>query len=151
MAYKRTTAKKSAKKRARKRSVAQTGGPTKPDYSEYVGDYVQSNRKFLMRLWGDSGQSIRDKWIRQKTQKDLRDLLFRDLNIKVSRDVNVMVVDIQNARSNPDPITFDPQKDKFYLLVLPPKPVKNPGNEDYEMMQMWNSAYYHAVNDSYGM
>jgi hypothetical protein len=125
-------------------------GPAKRDYSAKVGAYAQSNYEFLMtKLWGPRGRQLRDKFIKAPNQRALKTLL-RQFNIPFDANVRIVVVDIETARTN----GFSPTAaatDKFYALVLPPAPRRNPREQHYQQMQGWASAHYHAINDSYGM
>jgi hypothetical protein len=64
-----------------------------------------------------------------------------------------MLVDVQSTQTWQAHPPIDPNNNYFYLLVLPPvptryDPVAQPG---YEEMQAWESAWYHAIVDGYGM
>lgn len=141
------------KRRAGPARQARSGGggaaPGKPDYSDRVGDYAQRNFKFLTsKLWGRGGARLRDQFI-AADQRGLKALL-RKFKIPFDPGMTIVVVDIETARTN----GFDanrPKRGKFYALVLPPAPRRNPKEPHYQEMQAWSSAQYHAINDSYGM
>jgi hypothetical protein len=75
-------------------------------------------------------------------------------SIGIPDDVRIMLVDIEAAAKKEYPPAIVPGTDKFYVLILPPVPRRekgNPGDDAYKEMQAWNSAWYHAINDGYGM
>lgn len=124
-------------------------GPTKPDYTASIGGVTQTNYEFLMnKLWSSGGQAIRTQLTGTSDQAALRTLL-REHKIEVEDGVRILIVDIENAKTN----GFDQAgaTDDFYVLVLPPTPRRHPTEPHYKTSQAWTTAYYHAVNDSYGM
>jgi hypothetical protein len=121
---------------------------TKHDYGEELGTLTQSNFKFLKKLWA-TGSTLRDDLFNERNEERLRATLG-DLGVKVDEDVKIVIVDIEKARIQSSFVN-DPQRQNFYALVLPPAPRLNAGNAAYQTMQAWGAAYYHAVNDSYGM
>lgn len=133
------------------RQARSRGGavPAKPDYSDKVGAYAQNNFEFLTKqLWSKGGARLRDRFI-AADQRGLKALLRR-FKIPFDPNMTIAVVDLETARTN----GFDaqpPLRGRFYTLVLPPLPRRNPKEPHYQEMQAWTSAYYHAINDSYGM
>jgi len=67
--------------------------------------------------------------------------------------LRIMLVDVQNAQTWQEPPPINPVTDYFYLLVMPPVPSNPnyPGQPGYQDMQAWESAWYHAIVDGYGM
>ena len=127
-------------------------GPRKTDYSHKILDYTQSNSKFLKKLWGPEGDTLRAKLIDTTDQDELRRILAEN-EIPVDPGVRILVVDILNAKANG--FNAGAASVDFYALVLPPSPRRSPAGADakkvYDEMQTWFAAHYHAVNDSYGM
>lgn len=128
-------------------------GPTK-SYDEYqVGAATQRNYAFLEELWSARGPALRDQLFSQGSEASLRALLGA-WNIPIPDDVRIMLVDIEGAKTKVHSPAIIPSSDKFYVLILPPVPRREenkPGNDVYKEMQAWNSAWYHAINDGYGM
>ena len=54
---------------------------------------------------------------------------------------------------DPNQNHINPSNDYFYLLILPPVPnnANYAGQPGYKDMQAWESAWYHAIVDGYGM
>lgn len=126
-------------------------GPKKVDYSDKILEVTQTNYKFLLeKLWGpdEQAQALRDQLITTRNEAELRALLAT-LGIEVEPSTKLMIVDVVGARTNSFVANAGTQD--FYVLVLPPKPRRHPGNDRYKEMQGWMTAHYHAVNDSYGM
>jgi hypothetical protein len=126
-------------------------GPRKVDYSDRILEVTQTNFEFLLtKLWGPDAEAkaLRDELITAESEAQLRASLAR-LNIEVLPGTKLMVVDIVGARTKS--FVTSPGTEDFYVLVLPPKPRRHPGNDRYKEMQGWMAAHYHAVNDSYGM
>lgn len=119
----------------------------KYDYGDELGVLAQTNFKFLTKLWA-SGSTLREQLFTQPDEASLREVL-RGFNIIVGSDVKILLVDIENARTKS--FVTNPQTDNFYALVLPPAPRRHPSNAEYQKMQGWTAAHYHAINDSYGM
>lgn len=131
-------------------------GPTKHAYAS-LEEVVQINAKFLKHLWSAQGAGFRTELLGAPTENDLRTILGR-WGIQVDGSVRIMVVDLETAQvKTHGPINS--QTDSFYTLVLPPAPLKYrpPPAQQPEVVQTYNdrqrlaAAYYHAVNDSYGM
>jgi hypothetical protein len=123
--------------------------PRKQDYSSRVGDVTQINFAFLNKLWTKtSGDQFRAALI-AADQTELKRLLT-EAKIEFIRDDPILVVDIENAKTNG---LFDQPVGApfFYVLVLPPRPRRHEDEQHYTAMQGWGAAYYHAINDSYGM
>jgi hypothetical protein len=125
------------------------GGPTKHDYGDKLGELTQSNFEFLKELWDDStGPALRNQLLNQPNEASLRTFLDGK-GIKVAADVRIMVFDVLTLEKKS--FVTSAATDKFYLLVLPPAPRRNPGQSPYKDIQCWLAAHYHAINDSYGM
>jgi hypothetical protein len=134
---------------------------TKPNYDEEgVGTNAQINSVFLKQLWDpDNGSAFRSRLLNARDEKTLRDLLDAN-DIKIRPDtVRIVVFDVESAKvqiyrrpqDNPnEPPRIDTGNENFYVLVLPPSP-KRHDNTGYRNMQRSAAAYYHAVNESYGM
>jgi hypothetical protein len=123
-------------------------GPKKTDYSDRIIDITKSNFEFLKTLWGTEGEALRNQLMTSRNESELRRLLGR-YNIEVEANTRLMIVDILSAKMNN--FVTDAAQDDFYVLVLPPSPRRNPGDDPYKQMQGWLAAQYHAINDSYGM
>lgn len=134
-------------------------GPWKPYNANLIGVTTQHLYGFLQELFGNQGQALRDQLMHANDENQLR-IMLGNWGILIPANVNglplrIMMVDIQNARTwqdrNQNPIK--PNTDYFYLLTLPPVP-SNPnyaGQPGYKDMQAWESAWYHAIVDGYGM
>jgi hypothetical protein len=126
-------------------------GPTKPEYPE-LGMLTQLNFNFLQELWGSRGDALRNSlWEKAESDDEpgLRALLLKKWKVKVPTGLRLMLVDVKGARSHS--FVGNVRTEQFYVLVLPPRPTRDPRNKNYNDQQCWNSAHYHAVNDSYGM
>ena len=139
--------KKAAAKRTI-RSMVCPGGPTKPDYLGMNGFYAQYNAEFLAKLWR-AGGTLRHELLNETDEAKLRTTIKLEVKIDIPGDIRLVVYDIQTATQNS--FVKDACQEKFYVLVLPPKPRRHPDQPEYEEMQRWASAYYHATTDSYGM
>jgi hypothetical protein len=124
-------------------------GPRKPDYSDRIIDFTKSNFEFLKELWGEGGAALRNEFLTSRDEPALRRLLLQKAKIEIEATVRLVVVDILTTKTNS--FVTDPDTQDFYVLVLPPKPRRNPGDARYEELQGWTAAHYHAINDSYGM
>ena len=120
----------------------------KYDYGDELGTLTQYNFRFLEQLWKD-GSELRKELFNYTDEDRLRQWLKTKHNIMVADDVRIVILDLENARIKK--FVENPQNEKFYALVLPPRPQGYPGNKQYRNMQAWNTAHYHAINDSYGM
>lgn len=122
--------------------------PVKAEYSERIGSVAQVHFEFLVRkLWGAGGDALRQQFISTASQEGLKALL-QEHKIEFPAGAQIMVVDLQNAKTNG--LNAAPTAD-YYILVLPPKPTRHGNEPHYLEMQGWSAAYYHAINDSYGM
>ncbi len=122
--------------------------PRKVDYSDRVGSVAQTNFEFLMtELWGPGGRELRDRLIGMD-QAGLIQFLAEHKIEHIAGDT-ILVVDLETARTNKFDIPVPTPA--FYTLVLPPMPRRHPNEPHYKQMQAWSAAYYHAVNESYGM
>ena len=122
--------------------------PVKPEYSDRIGEITQSHYKFLNeKLWGANGAAVRAQFL-AADQEQLKTLL-RENGIPFDlQNVRILVVDLENGKTN----GFDQAlAQDFYTLVLPPRPRRHSTEVHYKEMQTWSAAYYHAINDSYGM
>lgn len=140
--------------------------PVRKPYDETkVGEVLQINYAFLTELWeenltwGSGNQTLRE-FLFSLSEDNLRAELKTRWKIDLppppgsTPPVRIMLVDIQNGRAKAPAGAFDPVRDHFYVLVMPPKPTRDasdPTKRDYKKMQVWNAAWYHAVNDGYGM
>jgi hypothetical protein len=140
---------------------ARPHGPVKQYEDANVGNVVQINFAFLEHLWeekplwGEPGKrlTLRDHLFGLQNTEELRTALALE-RIYVDEGVRIMVVDIENARTNSYGPDIKPEREQFYVLVLPPalrRETKDPTKEDYLHMQAWSGAWYHATSDGYGM
>jgi hypothetical protein len=127
--------------------------PWKP-YLYPVGSTVDNLYGFLQSLFDPANQqAFRDSFFNLKTEAELRDLLLTnkiyipvDDSTPQKNPIRIMVVDVEYARCISYDKKIDPKTDFFYLLVMPPVPHK------YDTkMQTWESAWYHAIVDGFGM
>ncbi|MGB8433408.1 MAG: hypothetical protein WCE38_04010 [Burkholderiales bacterium] len=124
------------------------GQPTKKDYTGNEGAVSQEYYAFLMnKLWKPNGRQLRDQLI-AASQGQLKEI-FTANNIPFDPNVKILVVDLETARTNG--FEANPSPLNFYTFVLPPEPRRNSDEPHYKAMQAWATAYYHAINDSYGM
>jgi hypothetical protein len=137
-------------------------GPWKPyDYAQ-VGVTTQHLYEFLQKLFGPGNAAFRANLLAAPDERQLR-IMLGDWGIFIpthigatgSPPLRIMLVDIQSTHTWQDPTQapINPDTDYFYLLVMPPVPTRydpavQPG---YEEMQAWESAWYHAMVDGYGM
>lgn len=90
-----------------------------------------------------------------KTWTDLYNLIKNDLGLDIGSGTKIFAVDIQtgatNVKGQNDNNPIDPSKDRWYTLILPPLPVKNPGNTAYMEAMKGEAAWHHTVVEGYGM
>jgi hypothetical protein len=123
--------------------------PEKPEYADRIGSVAQTNFVFLRKLWDPAtGPQLRQQFIGANSQEALRALLTEH-KIEFKANTRILVVDLENAKTNK--LDVDLGATNFYTLVLPPTPQRHPTEPHYKEMQAWSAAYYHAINDSYGM
>ena len=122
--------------------------PWKPKYD--VGAVVDNLKYFVDQLFDPQNQSaFRNQFFQHKHESVVRQLLADNKVIIPPDDgngnpVRIVIVDIQNARMwKADDFNAN---QLFYLLVMPPVPTYY----DTEM-QAWESAWYHAIVDGFGM
>jgi hypothetical protein len=151
--------------------------PWKPDYNAYggsIGATVDTLKEFIGKLF-DPGKypGFRDQFFDDPSQPGYpagstlnepiirRMLKQQGINIPETHtvggqkhDIRIVIVDVQNARLasyETDPKLFGRKEidknDWFYLLVMPPVP-SIPAEVD---LQTYESAWYHAIVDGYGM
>jgi hypothetical protein len=126
--------------------------PWKPYYNP-VGSTVDNLEEFCKSLF-DTGtqEAFREQFFTLTTEKDLREVLADNKIVIPPTDVitgapiRIMVVDVENARCVSYGAKIDPKNELFYLLVMPPVPRKYDRD-----MQAWESAWYHAIADGFGM
>src|SRR3990172_12149551 len=121
---------------------------TKHDYGDTLGTLTQHNFEFLRKLW-DPESTLKRDLLSIPDENQLRRVLKDLYHVIVDDDVRIVIMDIENCSIKK--FVDNPQNEKFYALVLPPKPRAFPQNREYQKMQGWNAAHYHAINDSYGM
>jgi hypothetical protein len=129
------------------KSYANSPGATADDLYYFLQNCFQPNPK---------GNNFRNQFFDPALTEDSARVLLMNNRIFVPQDdggkppnpIRLMFVDVQNAQVWQDPKKkkIDPVNDLFYLLVMPPTPQKY----DPEM-QAWESAWYHAIVDGYGM
>jgi hypothetical protein len=136
------------------------GGPWKPYNANLVGVTTQALYTFVQELFSPRGPALRTQLLNAPDENQLRLMLgnwgiFIPTNIggAGSPPLRIMLVDVQSTQTWQAHPPIDPNNNYFYLLVLPPvptryDPVAQPG---YEEMQAWESAWYHAIVDGYGM
>jgi hypothetical protein len=120
-------------------------------YASSPGATADHLKYFCDQLFGPNQKAFRDQFFTLGDEKQLRQLLGDNQVIIPPTDANgnpvrIMVVDVEYARCFNYPPKIDPVNDLFYLLVMPPVPTKY----DKEM-QAWDSAWYHAIADGFGM
>jgi hypothetical protein len=139
------------------------GGPWKPYDESLVGSLTQALFAFLDKeLFAAGNAAIRNNLLNAPDEHQLR-LMLGNYGIFIpaliggpgSAPLRIMLVDVQSTRTWQDPnqAPINAANDYFYLLVMPPVPTRydptaQPG---YEKMQAWESAWYHAIVDGYGM
>jgi len=124
-------------------------GPKKPDYSDQIVQYTQHYYAFLKELWGPGGEALRQTLTTSRNEAELRDLLKAKAKIEIETTTRLVIVDILSTKTNS--FVNNAATEDFYVLVLPPKPRRNPNDARYGELQGWSAAHYHAINDSYGM
>jgi hypothetical protein len=137
-------------------------GPWKPYNIAQVGVTTEHLYEFLQQLFGSGNAAFRANLLAAPDERQLR-IMLGDWGIFIPTDIGgtgspplrIMLVDIQSTRTWQDPnqAPINPATDYFYVLVMPPVPTRydpavQPG---YEEMQAWESAWYHAMVDGYGM
>lgn len=123
--------------------------PVKAEYQDRIGSVAQVHFEFLTRkLWAAGGAALRQQFISANSQESLKALLTEH-KIEFPANAQIMVVDLENAKTNG--LNTPPPTADYYILVLPPKPTRHGAEPHYLEMQAWSAAYYHAINDSYGM
>lgn len=129
------------------------GHPAKSWSEDKVGENVQLGYDFLDNLFDDvQGPQIRNAIFQCNSQAAMRTLLEDTYGLQwIPVNVNIMVLDIENARVWPTPIPNNFKDKNWYTLVLPPNPRRNPNNGVYTDSVAWNAAWYHAMADGYGM
>jgi hypothetical protein len=135
-------------------------GPWKPPYNP--GVETKHLFDFLQQLFGAGQVAFRASLFAAPNEAQLRTMLG-DWGIFIPTHtggpgtpaVRIMLVDVQNANTWQDPSLpkINPATDDFYVLVMPPVPTRYPAaaQPGYEEMQAWESAWYHAIVDGYGM
>jgi hypothetical protein len=137
-------------------------GPWKSYDLGQVGTTSQYLYNFVQLLFGPGNAAVRSTLLGALNEAQLRTLL-QSYGISIPSNIGgtgspplrIMLVDIESAQTWQDPTQpkINPTTDFFYVLVMPPVPTRfdpavQPG---YEEMQAWESAWYHAVVDGYGM
>jgi len=134
-------------------------GPWKPYNQNHVGRTTQALYGFLTDLFdGTKGPALRKQLLGAMSEDEVRAVLVT-YGIVIPRQTDqgdplrIMLVDVQNAQTWQEPPPINPVTDYFYLLVMPPVPSNPnyPGQPGYQDMQAWESAWYHAIVDGYGM
>lgn len=133
------------------------GHPDK-DWDEHkVGQDVQVGYNFLEKLFkAGTGAAIRNKIWKAcagpgGSEAKLRKLLKNTYHLQwIPAGAHIMIVDIENARVWPSPLPAGWKQKNWYTLVLPPLPRRS-GSTEYKEERAWESAWYHAMADSYGM
>jgi hypothetical protein len=126
--------------------------PPWKSYLNPVGQTVDNLHWFLDQLFGASQQAFRDQFFHLSDEDQLRNLLATNRIFIPATDpqsgnpIRIMLVDVENARCHHYGAHINPATDLFYLLVMPPVP------RHYDpTMQNWESAWYHAIVDGFGM
>ncbi|MFN0300540.1 MAG: hypothetical protein ACKVQU_09320 [Burkholderiales bacterium] len=125
--------------------------PTWNSKKVLTDEQTRINLAFINKLWGVNGEAVRNELFGQPNQKAVHDLLRTNHNFDIPDEVKIIMVDIDGARPTSFSASIDPAVDEFYYLVLPPKPIKRPGDPDYIAMQTGLEAFFHAANDGWGM
>jgi hypothetical protein len=85
----------------------------------------------------------------EKSEGDLRNYMKKEWQIEIPGDLRILVVDIQNARMIHHVPAIDPTKHSFYVMVIPP-PIRIK-DDNYRHWQALSGAWFHAINDGWGM
>jgi hypothetical protein len=139
-------------------------GPWKPYDEDTVGALTQALYRFLEYHLFVQGNPVRGNLMQAYDENQLRVMLGNygifippriDPNDANSAPVRIMLVDIQTAtiwQDHTQP-AINYQTDTFYVLVMPPIPSNShyAGQPGYQDMQAWQSAWYHAIVDGFGM
>jgi hypothetical protein len=114
-----------------------------------VGRNVQDIYNFLDDLWKPNSP-LRDQLRAITSGKDLKSFVKTNLSIDIPPDVNMILVDIEDANTTSYGTAIDPTKDPFYVLIIPPTPRRHK-NKEYKDAQAWSEAWFHATTDGLGM
>jgi len=149
-------------------------GPFKRFDPTQVGARAQAYREFAQKaFFGDTagaqqidGQTFRKNlrdFAKRNTQQQLLDLLNNTHNLKIPATngaddqhgdpLKLMIVDIDLGApyTASDVSPLPDENDAFYIFVIPPTPQRVPNNKAYQEMQAFESAWYHAIVDGYGL
>jgi hypothetical protein len=138
-------------------------GPWKPYDEDTVGPLTEALYRFLHYHLFVPGDQVRGALMNAGNEGQLRMMLGQygifiperiDMNDPNSAPLRIMLVDVQTANIWQEPgrpINYN--NDYFYVLVMPPIPsnANYAGQPGYQDMQAWESAWYHAIVDGYGM
>jgi hypothetical protein len=125
--------------------------PPWKSYYNPIGLTVENLHEFCEKLFGNNQRAFRDSFFNLNNEDQLRNLLntnkiFIPLVDDQGAPLRIMLVDVENARTKVYPPPIDPDTMPFYLLVMPPVP------RTYDpQMQNWESSWYHAIVDGFGM
>jgi hypothetical protein len=135
-------------------------GPWKPPYYSNAGNTTQYLYAFVQELFGAGGAALRNQLMNAQDEDEVRAVL-NSKGIVIPRltggasspPVRIKIVDVQTAGVWEAHPPINPNNDFFYVLVLPPVPSNSnyAGQPGYTDMQAWESAWYHAIVDGYGM
>jgi hypothetical protein len=135
-------------------------GPWKPpSYYSKAGTTTQVLYAFVQELFdATNGPALRNQLMTAHDEDEVRAILNsrgivipRLTGTTGSAPVRIKIVDVQSARVWEQQPAIDPNNDFFHVLVMPPVPSNYAGQPGYTDMQAWESAWYHAIVDGYGM
>jgi hypothetical protein len=118
-----------------------------------VGKNTQNIYNFLDKLWdhwSPEALALRDNLCSITSEADIKYFAEKNVGIVIPESVRVILVDIQEAETKRYGSKIDPEKEPFYVFVVPPKPSRK-SSEDYKDSQAWAEAWFHATTDGWGM
>jgi len=138
--------------------------PHKPWKPEEVGAHTQSYYAFAEMLW-TSGSTVRNdlKTASSVNEDTLRSklgafgIVIPPMTLEPHpQPLRIYVFDVENADLYNASPPINPTTDSFYVFVMPPNPRGRPLSphappDEYRDMQAWESAWYHAAVDGYGL
>ena len=110
------------------------------------GNDPMAFRKQFFDIPDSSPDGLHGENVLRQMLADNQIIIPPDDGAKPPNPIHIVLVDVQTAHLKCYYKKFNAANDLFYLLVMPPIPTQY--NAD---MQAWESAWYHAIVDGFGM
>src|SRR5262249_7902378 len=123
--------------------------PSKPYNWDRTGEAAQNNYKFFEDCFDPDPKANKDfrDWFFNSTEHEVMKELRDTYGLDIPADTKLVVVDLQWARLQKWDLDPNDKNQKFYQLIMPPRPTRWPDDKYYVESQQWEESWFHAIVD----